>query len=118
VSRAKASVRSILEAAAAGLPAVTTDVACKGTALEARTYKVHDKAFLFLGAKDARLKLGASLAEARRLAGDHPESIRVGAGGWTTLRLADAPAPGAALRRWVRESHDLFAGGPGSSRRT
>lgn len=44
---------------ALALPDVEQGIACAGTALESRTYRTKDKAFLFVSAKQARLKLEA-----------------------------------------------------------
>ncbi len=96
-----------LRKAAERQPDITTGVACAGTAIESRTYKARDKAFLFLGARDARLKLTDSVAEASRF----PGRVQVGAGGWTKLVFdGDGAAPSAAqLQRWVAESYRAFA---------
>lgn len=93
-----------LDSIARALEGVTRGVACAGTALESHTYKVDDKAFLFVSREHARLKLSVSVAEARRL------GAQVGTGGWTKLTLADLPSD-AALARWIAESHGLMRGG-------
>ncbi|MDP1920919.1 MAG: hypothetical protein Q8L14_32060 [Myxococcales bacterium] len=85
------------------LPDVEEGIACKGTALESRTFKANSKAFLFLNAKDARLKLGASLGEASAFAARAPGRCTVGAGGWVKLSVAAPPAPDV-LARWITES--------------
>lgn len=89
---------------ALALPAVTEGIACAGTALESRTYSVNKKNFLFVSAKDARLKLSASSAEAERL------GCQVGANGWVRIALGAMP-PASVVRRWIAESHGLAAGG-------
>lgn len=99
-----------LHAIALGLPNVEQGIACAGTALESRTYRTADKAFLFVSKKDARLKLGASISEARR------QGFQVGAGGWATLPLGALPAAGV-VRRWIRESHALARGSSGGQKR-
>jgi len=81
-------IRALLRSAATKLPDVVTGIACEGTALESTTYNVDGKAFLFVGAKDARLKR---------------------ASGWVKIDLA-APPPDADVKAWVAESHALFAG--------
>lgn len=96
-----------LAAIARALPDVTEGVACAGTALESRTFQVGGKAFLFLSAKLARLKLAASAADAKR------RGAEVGANGWTKLAL-DALPPAAVCKRWVAESHALLAGAAGA----
>jgi len=88
---------------ARALPDVVEGRACAGTALESRTFRTREKAFLFLERTRARLKLAASAAEARAL------GFTVGAQGWTTLPL-DALPTAAVAKRWVRESHGLVAG--------
>lgn len=91
------------------LPAVEEGVACEGTAIEKRTLKVGGKAFLFLGPRDALLKLRESLPEAKRLAQAEPERYRAGAGGWTKVCFGpDAPADLALLARWIAESHRVL----------
>lgn len=103
---AKASLGKTLEAIAARIPDVTRGVACKGTAIESTTFNAGGKAFLFVGAGNARFKLAASIAEARAA------GLEVGAGGWAKLDLA-AAAPGRAhLARWIAESHALVAPKP------
>jgi hypothetical protein len=99
-----------LAAIARSLPAVTEGVACAGTALESRTFQVHGRAFLFLSGKVARLKLAASATDAQR------RGAEVGANGWTKLPL-DALPPAAVCKRWIVESHALFAGS-GAARNT
>ena len=95
---------------ALGLPGAEESVACVGTAVEKRTVKAGGKAFLFLGPKDLMLKLGASLAQARKLAHDDPERCKAGAGGWVTIRFESGmPLPAARLRAWVAESHALLS---------
>lgn len=91
-----------MRALALTYPAAEEGVACAGTAVESRTIKAKGKAFLFLGAKDVRLKLGASAAEAKRLGAD------VGAHGWTKF-AADAAPPLPVVERWIDESYRLLA---------
>ena len=85
------------------LPEVSEGLACAGTALESHTFQVGGKAFLFLSAKVARLKLGNSAAEAKEC------GCEVGANGWVKLALDTLP-PAAVLKRWVAESHGLLGG--------
>ena len=100
-----------LREAALRRPGVEEGVACAGTKLESRTFKVGGKAFLFLGGEHARLKLGPSQGEAKKLAAAQPARYQIGAGGWARITLdGEGPAPAAALlARWVEESHRLFA---------
>lgn len=90
---------------ASGLSAVEAGVACAGTALESRTIKTNGKAFLFLRAQDARLKLGASLPEAVAVAAKAPGRVVVGRNGWVQLQFDDAADPVDVYRRWIAESH-------------
>lgn len=89
-----------LRALAAALPGVSTEVACAGTPLESTSYRVGKKSFLFVGAREIRLKLGPSLGAAAA-AGARP-----GAHGWVTCAVGSLPA---AIGDWVRESHALAA---------
>lgn len=103
-------VAQTLVAAAEGIPGVTQGIACAGTSLEARTFIVGSKTFLFVGAKDARLKLVESAEEAVALAAGSPAALKVGAGGWLTIRFDGEGVPGPKiLRAWVLESHRGFA---------
>ena len=105
-SASKAEIES-LRRFAMGLPGAEESVACAGTVIEKRTVKAGGKAFLFLGSKDLMLKLGASLAEARKLAKSEP-----GKGGWVSIRFESGmPLPAARLRAWVAESHAILRGG-------
>jgi hypothetical protein len=104
-------VAKALVGAAERIPGVSTGLACTGTTLESRTFATASKAFLFVGVKDARLKLRASLPEAEALARQIPDSVRVGSGGWTTITLHAAEGLTLpVLGRWVAESHNLMAG--------
>ena len=95
---------------ALALPGTAEDVACAGTAMEARTVTAGGKAFLFHRDEDLRLKLRGSLPEATALAAAEPERYRVGAHGWVTVVLAAAePPPVDLLARWVEESFRLIA---------
>lgn len=97
---------------AAKLPDVEEGIACAGTSIERRTMKVRGKAFLFLGATDAKFKLQDALKEASQFAEDHPDSCRVGSSGWVDLTFGDdrTTPPTSVLKRWIAESHSLFAG--------
>ncbi len=91
-----------LDRIARSLPEVETGVACAGTALESRTYKVDGKAFLFVSAKEARLKLDASVDEARA------RGFLVGKNLWATLPLEWLP-PVRVLAKWIAESYAAMA---------
>ncbi len=89
-------------------PEAHEGIACEGTAVEKRTVRARDKAFLFVGAEEAMFKLGDSLPEATRLASQAPDRCKVGAHGWVTVRDVDA-IPDGVLERWVDESYRLIA---------
>ena len=89
-------------------PGTEEGVACEGTSLEKRTIKAGGKAFLFLGPRDAMLKLRDSLPEATRLASKEPGRYKVGGSGWVTVTLAE-PVPLDVLKRWIDESYRLLA---------
>lgn len=90
------------------LDAVTEGVACEGTALERRTVKAGTKAFVFIGASEAMLKLDASLAEATAFAAKAPDHCRVGAGGWVKISVGQKESPSQdVVARWIGESYAL-----------
>lgn len=95
-----------LHATAAAMPDVEVGVACAGTALEKRTYKVGGKAFVFLGAKDVMVKLGPSVAAAKKL------GCAPGANGWTKVVFGPSAPREAVLVRWIAESYALMAPPP------
>jgi len=101
---------SAVVAVARRLPDVEEDVACKGTAVESRAFKTQKKTFLFLGKTTLRLKLKASLTEAKKLAKHSPERFDVGSSGWVKVTFEDQPPPVTLLRHWVTESHRLCSG--------
>ena len=100
---------------ALGLPETEESVACAGTAVESRTVKRKNKAFLFLRASDARLKLAASVKEAARLAAQEPTRYSVGKLGWVLVRLDGASDRVDLLKRWIEESYSLFGTGKAKS---
>lgn len=106
----KLNLAKLLADAALRYPGANEDVACAGTALEKRSFKAKDKAFLFLGTKDAMLKLGESLSEADALSAGDPQACKVGAHGWVTITLACAQQLSKEqLLRWLEESYRLVA---------
>ena len=107
-----------LRSIAAKLPDVEEGIACAGTSLEKRTLKVRGKAFLFLGASDAKFKLQDSLEAAAQFAEENPDSCKVGGSGWIDLKFGDdrKTPPIAVLKKWIVESHGLFAGSSKRSR--
>jgi hypothetical protein len=99
-------------------PGATEGIACAGTAMERRTIKASNKAFLFFGAKDALLKLRDSLPEASALAAREPTRYSVGAHGWVKATFtADAPPAFDVLARWIGESYQLVASGKPAAKR-
>ena len=91
-------------------PEAEEGIACAGTAIEKRTIKVRNKAFLFLGTADAMFKLGDSLADAAKLAAKEPGLYKTGAKGWVTVKFdADTSPPLDILARWIDESYRLLA---------
>jgi hypothetical protein len=115
-SAAPGDLAKLLRTAALALPNVEEGIACAGTSLEKRTLKIRGKAFLFLAQSDAMLKLSDSLPTATKLATAHPDQLKVGAHGWTTLRFAITSLPLSTLQSWIVESYQLFApAGPGKA---
>ena len=91
-------------------PQAEEGIACAGTAIEKRTIKVRNKAFLFLGKADAMLKLSDSLAGAVKLAAKEPGLYKPGANGWVTVKFdADTSPSQEVLARWIDESYRLLA---------
>ena len=76
-------------------PGAQEGIACNGNSLEKRTIKAGGKAFLFLGPRDAMLKLRDSLPEATRLARELPA-------GRAGKLAASLPAQGVATGRSQR----------------
>jgi hypothetical protein len=93
-------------------------VACEGTALESRTIRTGNKAFLFLRPTDARLKLAGSLKEAAAHAAEAPNRYVVGTGGWILVKFDDATDPTGVVERWIVESHALLGAGKPAKRAT
>jgi hypothetical protein len=91
-------------------PEVEEAIACKGTALESAVYKTRKKSFLFVSEKQARMKLGASLAEAKKIGKQKPGSCEVGAMGWAAVSLGRDAPPAGVLEKWIGESYELAAG--------
>lgn len=93
-------------------PDVEEGIACAGTAIEKRTVKAHNRAFVFLGLSDLMVKLDESLGDARELAAKSPERYHVGAHGWVTARFDDAAPPALdRLGRWIAESYRIATAG-------
>ncbi|MSQ96453.1 MAG: MmcQ/YjbR family DNA-binding protein [Gemmataceae bacterium] len=91
-------------------PEAEEGIACQGTAIECTTFKARNKAFLFVGVVEARLKLQESLVEAIKLAAKEPSRYQVGAHGWVKLTFGqDDSPPLELLARWIDESYRLLA---------
>jgi len=94
-----------LRKAALSLPDVEEGVACEGTAVESRTFKIGKKAFLFVRPAAFMLKVDESAEAAKRLA-EKDGRYRIGAGGWVTVTLGSAPPPPLRLiAGWMNESY-------------
>ena len=96
-----------LKKAAAALPNVVEGTSCNQT-----SYKVGNKAFLYVGpgtkgiGYKAMFKLEASLDEAKDLAKSEPERFELGVGNWVTTRFsAEDPLPKTIWSSWLKESH-------------
>jgi hypothetical protein len=106
----RGKVHAALKKIALGLPETEEGIACKGTAIESAVYKSRKKSFLFIGADLARLKLDASIAEAKKLAKAKPGSCEVGSQGWVAVPLGPEAPPLDVLQRWVGESYEVVSG--------
>jgi predicted DNA-binding protein (MmcQ/YjbR family) len=107
------TINQQVKKSASSLAGVTTSVACKGTALEATTFNVNGKAFLFLrpvqGGEELRLKLDASIRDIEKLAEQWPESYSVGANGWAKLIISEQRSL-PLVADWIAESYALIGG--------
>jgi hypothetical protein len=99
-----AKLTTALRSAALSHSGVEETVACKGTAVESASFRVKNKAFLFLSDSHIRLKLDASIAKATKL------GCEVGKLGWVKVDLTGRPPPVSVLKTWIRESYTLMAG--------
>ncbi len=91
-------------------PEAEEGIACQGTALECSAFKARKKTFLFVSARELKVKLGDSLAEAKKLAKAEPARIQVGVHGWVTVKFSDEQtSPLEILKRWIDESYRLLA---------
>ena len=101
-----------LRAIALRHPEVEEVIACKGTPLESRAFKVRKKTFLFTRDIEMMVKLQDSLPEAKEHASQDPSRYRVSAA-WVSVRFgAGALPPRDLLTRWVAESYSIMAGRP------
>ena len=105
----------MLRAIAFRLPDVEEGIACKGTKLEAASFGVGKKSFLFVGLEGdtytVRLKLARSLADAAALAKRQPARLQVGAGGWVKMTFAERDDKKLLpLEPWIGESYHCVVG--------
>jgi hypothetical protein len=106
------SAMDLMQTLALRHPKVEQGIACEGTAVESRTYKINKKAFLFARPKAIMVKLRESLPEAVELAAKEPKRFKAKAGveNWVTIQLDAGPVPPRPLlARWVAESYGLMA---------
>lgn len=109
-SRPKEDPAEVLRRVAMAYPEAKEGVACAGRVLEKRTITVRKKAFLFLGAAEALLKLGGSLDAAAGEAANAPGRFKVGAHGWVTITFGEVKSlPIDLLTEWLDESYRLMA---------
>jgi len=100
---------AVLRKAARRLPDVEEGIACEGTPLERSTFKTNKKAFVFLGGTkdggfDVMVKLGPSIAEAKKL------GYAPGANGWVKIAFAKGEKiPKGLIERFIAESHALMS---------
>jgi hypothetical protein len=107
------AIVATLQRAAERLPDVEQGIACAGTVIESRTYKIGGKAFLFLGPKVARFKLIDSAKEMAARAKKEGTRYSIGAGGWAALTLDGKSPVKGDLEKWVGESYRALGGGGG-----
>jgi hypothetical protein len=109
-NREKAGPVETLRMVAMRLPEVQEGIACEGTPVEKRAFKVRSKTFLFVDARVAMLKLRDSLADAASLAQRESARYQVGAHGWVTVTFdPESPLPLDRLETWIGESYRLMA---------
>ncbi|MBK8098090.1 MAG: hypothetical protein IPK26_13345 [Planctomycetes bacterium] len=90
----------------------------QGTACNQSSFRAGNGAFLFVGPGSkgvgfkAMFKLDASMAQAKKLAAQHPDRFDVGTTGWVTARFTAAePLPRAIWSKWLAESYELMRDG-------
>ncbi len=84
----------------------------EGTSCTQSSFKTGGTAFLFIGEQGGRskamFKLGASRAEAEKLAKKAPKDFQVGSSVWVTARFsAENPLPTKLWQKWLDESYQL-----------
>jgi predicted DNA-binding protein (MmcQ/YjbR family) len=110
--RPKGRLAAALKKAASKHPGAEESIACEGTAIEATTWGVGKKVFLFAGVSKGvvsiRVRLAGSAGEAKRLAKAEPRRYAFGATGWATVKFSEAEKPPMdLLERWISESWSL-----------
>ena len=98
-----------IRAKAAALPTVAPGTSCNQS-----SFKVGNRAFLYVGPGaqglgfKALFKLEESMPEAIELAAARPDRFDVGSTGWVTTRFsAEEPLPKAIWKAWLEESYAL-----------
>ncbi len=87
----------------------------QGTSCSQSSFKAGKKPFLYIGMQGGRykamFKLGASKAEAAKLAKKAPDDFQVGSTAWVTARFsAEEPMPKKLWGKWLDESYALSVG--------
>ena len=89
----------------------------QGAACNQSAFKAGKGTFLFIGPGPkgvgfkAMFKLDASMAQAKKLAAQHPKRFEVGKTGWVTARFtAEEPLPKPIWTKWLAESYDVTCG--------
>ncbi len=93
---------------------VATSIACEGTSLEATTFNLAGKAFMFLrtvpGGQEVRLKLGASREQIEKLGEQWPDSYSIGSSGWAKVIVSEERSLDL-VKKWIAESYALISSG-------
>ena len=94
---------------AVGFPATVQGSSCNQS-----SFKTAKGAFLFIGPGPkgkgfkAMFKLGASMAQAKKLAAKEPDRFEVGSTSWVTTRFtSEQPLPRSIWEKWLKESYAM-----------
>mgnify|MGYP006424084407 FL=1 len=100
------SVSQALRAHALGFPEVS-----EGTSCVNRAFKVRKKNFVFIGEKEASVRVMVRLSESAAAAAQMGDArIGIGRTGWATLNFPpDDPPDLAMMRTWIDESFRTLA---------
>jgi hypothetical protein len=97
----------------------------KGASCTQSAFKAGKGTFLFIGPGPkgvgfkAMFKLKASLAQAQKLAAQHPKRFEVGTTGWVTARFTTGePLPEQIWGKWLAESYDVTCGTDEAAKKT